>query len=128
MPVDELYVKYRVFREPDHLTLKHDKLDPVPMHASFLTEENKEFEVWDEAEEIDGLFFVLRPETDHHARVALAAYIQSCYEEFPKLSADLDGMLQGANWIVDTGGDDHPKEPGNEEEVELQNPKIRIVK
>lgn len=128
MPINEFYVKYRVFREPDHNTLKHDQLDPVPMHAQFLIEEDNNFEVWDEAEELDKFFFVLRPETDHHARVALAAYVQSCREEFPNLSADLDSVLQDINYQIDTGADADPKVPEEPEELELRVQKMRIVK
>lgn len=129
MPKDELYEKYRVFREPDHGRLQHDKLDPVPFHAEFLTEEDGEYEVWEYAEEVEGFFFVLRPESDHHARVALAAYMASCKEEFPNLSADLEMVLAGAYYKIDTGEDPDPRPTRDEpEELVLKSKTLRAVK
>lgn len=126
MPIDEYYDKYRVFREPDHDRLQHDKLNPVPFHAEFMAEETSEYEVWEDAQEIEGFFFVLRPEKDHHARVALAAYIASCKEELPNLSADLEILLAGAYYRVESGEDPDP--PFEPEELELKAQKLRIVK
>ena len=38
-------------------------------------------------------YFILRYTTDPHARVALAAYADSCEAEFPVLAADLRAAL-----------------------------------
>jgi hypothetical protein len=39
-------------------------------------------------------YFVLRIDTDHHARVALAAYADSVREEDPAFAAELDGWVR----------------------------------
>lgn len=49
-----------------------------------------EFDHW---KEITDFFFLLKPKRDHHARVALAAYIESVKEENPKLAEDLKGAM-----------------------------------
>lgn len=38
--------------------------------------------------------FVLRYTTDPHARAAIAAYADSCRDEYPRLAADLDKVIQ----------------------------------
>ncbi len=98
MPKDEHYWKYRVFHEPpDEDDIGH----PVPIEALYLTDEITD--EWSSAKEVEGTFFVLRPEHDHHARVAIAAYAYSVRVELPHLAADLIGMIEGIEWEEETG-------------------------
>lgn len=97
---DEHYWKYRVFHEP---TPTQDIGHPVPIKASYLDYENKDEEVWANLEEVEGNFFVLRPEGDHHARVAMAAYAYSCRKDFPNLAADILGIINMIEWEEETG-------------------------
>ena len=46
-----------------------------------------------DGEPADGIFFVLKPDSDVHARVAVRAYAEACYDENPELSDDLLDML-----------------------------------
>ena len=41
----------------------------------------------------DGIFFVLKPEADVHARVALRAYAEACIESDPALADDIFALL-----------------------------------
>lgn len=41
-----------------------------------------------------GVFFVLKPSTDIHAKIAVHAYAESCRHEHPELSQDL------INWLI----------------------------
>lgn len=50
-------------------------------------------EVWLEMDQVDEFYFVLKPSTDQHARVALAAYAESVRPTDPRLAADLDAVL-----------------------------------
>lgn len=95
---DMLYEKYRVFHNPD----PNDYASVigssgVKIRAEFFagndTEKMHGGEIWLPLEEVEGFAFVLKPETDHHARVALAAYMASCANEFPQLSDDLKDIL-----------------------------------
>lgn len=43
--------------------------------------------------EVDGWYFVLR-EDDRHSDAALAAYADSCEDEFPELAADLRKVVR----------------------------------
>ena len=81
---DGLYEKYRVFKEPENAP-QH----PVPVVTSFYDFEGAKQEL----EEVEGFIFPLKPDTDPHARVALAAYAWSIQSEKPFLSADLLGVL-----------------------------------
>lgn len=90
---DEHYVKYRVFHEPDVLpSIERKYGHPVPVEANYLFSEDSNFQTWEDLEEVEGTFFVLRPEGDEYARIALAAYAYSCRKEFPHLAADLIQM------------------------------------
>lgn len=40
------------------------------------------------------MYYVLDLEHDKHAKAALAAYAKSCEKEYPKLAADLRGMVR----------------------------------
>lgn len=82
---DGLYYKYRVFREPD------DADDhPVPMDCEYHDADNKIRYM----EEVKEFVFVLKPDSDPHARVALAAYGQSVRSEKPQLYDDLWEILR----------------------------------
>jgi len=94
-----IHTKYRVFREPN---VETDEGHPVSVNASYLS--GTEFgpdgvgEVWESLEEItDGMFFLLRPATDHHARVALAAYAASVGATDIQLAEDIWDMLGDAS-------------------------------
>lgn len=100
------YWKYRVFKEPvDQDVQDIDSIGhPVPVDAQYLSAENEGgFELWNTLEEIEGDFFLLRPESDHHARVAIAAYAYSCRIEQPELAADLILMVESLEWEEQTG-------------------------
>lgn len=85
---DGLYAKYRVFREPDNV-LEGDH--PVGVDAVYRNEKGIE----DFMEEVKEFVFVLKPDSDPHAKVALAAYAQSVSREKPLLSLDLWEVLGG---------------------------------
>lgn len=81
---DGLYDKYRVFREPED-TDEH----PVGMDAYYTNSQGRE----DRMEEVREFVFVLKPDSDHHARVALAAYAASVQLDKPQLAMDLREVL-----------------------------------
>lgn len=83
---DEMYDKYRVFREPEDAN-EH----PVGMTAKYMvfSDDPGEMPVEREAEEVDGYYFVLRPAKDPHALRALRAYAASCEYTHPRLHSDL---------------------------------------
>lgn len=100
MHKDTHYWKYRVFHEP--LIDEDDVIGhPVEIEVTYLS--NEMTGEWSEVEEVKGTFFVLRPENDHHARVAMAAYAYSCRKELPHLAADLIGMIESLEWEEETG-------------------------
>lgn len=94
---DGLYFKYRVFKEPDDVYTH-----PTSMMASYTSIKEglmpsgytsiKEGRT-SLAEEVSSFVFVLKPDTDHHARVALAAYAKSVAVEKPRLHSDLMEIL-----------------------------------
>lgn len=97
---DGLYYKYRVFREPDD----------VPTHPVIMTAYYKiNYELGGRedpigyAEEVTDFIFPLKPDTDHHARVALAAYAVSVSEEKPHLARDLFDVLRDMMEEVEEG-------------------------
>lgn len=47
-----------------------------------------------DGEPADGIFFVLKPESDINARVAVRAYAEACMEKSPELAYDLILWLQ----------------------------------
>lgn len=98
---DRLYDKYRLFYEPNDDTPDGH---PVKVMANYFVgldlpsgDRNGAGEIWHPLQEAEGFYFVLRPETDEHARVALAAYAQSCLGKFPRLSDDLFDVLDSMN-------------------------------
>lgn len=109
---DEHYVKYRVFHEPSEINenIGH----PVPVEAIYATLIHPDG-TWVGEEilnEVEGLFFVLRPEQDHYARQAIAAYAYACRRTHPHLAADLIAMIESLEWEEETGQhrDDMPLE------------------
>jgi hypothetical protein len=107
---DELYDKYRVFYEPHDVDA--DIGHPAPIKAEYLQvgEDDHGIETWGELQEADGLHFVLRPEGDVYARIAMATYAYACRKEFPRLAADIIVMIEGLEWEEETGQhrDDFP--------------------
>lgn len=95
---DGVYIKYRVFREPEGEGIEH----PVEVDAQYLYKKYDEgtgvTEMWhQELEEVTEFVFPLKPDTDHHARVALAAYAASVRVEKPSLASDLEDLLATMN-------------------------------
>lgn len=76
---DGLVDKYRVFRIMEEPT--HDSQGAMEAVESFV--------------------FVLKPNHDHHARVALSAYAASCAIDKPQLSKDLYDLLSQDEWGSD---------------------------
>ena len=88
-----LYPKYIVYLWPS------DSFDDEPqLRADYLADvtvgPDGQGEVWFEMEQPKGFLFVLKPDTDQHARVALAAYAESVRPSNPRLAEDLDGVLE----------------------------------
>jgi len=101
---DEHYVKYRVFYEPDDEHMSNKLGHPVPMRAEFMVEEPYQgMETWADTSEVEGLFFVLRPENDNYARIAMAAYAYACRQDYPHLAVDIIQMIEGLEWEEATG-------------------------
>jgi len=100
---DGLYEKYRVFKEPTRDSQGNEppehpvSLDPPTwlsvMRSAVPT--TPDFQIIEQLEEVTDFVFVLKPSTDHHARVALAAYAWSCREDSPQLFSDLLDVLDG---------------------------------
>lgn len=98
---DRLYDKYRLFYEPTEDTPDGH---PVRVMANYFVRvdlpsgyQDGAGEIWHPLQEVEGFYFVLRPESDEHARVALAAYAQSCQKDYPRLSEDLYDVLDSMN-------------------------------
>lgn len=87
---DGLVDKYRVFRVPSevHFPAEVDLLPTV------------EFDDGEQMSlpEVTAFVFVLKPNNDRSARVALAAYAESCKLEKPMLSKDLYDLLSQDEW------------------------------
>lgn len=76
-----MYDKYRVVRTDD--------LDAeITLHGAFSLKDAIS------ALELDGFVFVLRPDHDYHARVALAAYTESVRAYNKELAEDLHDALE----------------------------------
>lgn len=97
---DGLYYKYRVFKEPERdsqgnpLPEHPIPLDPPLWEANYLDRDGNVVHLVEELEEVTDFIFPLKPDTDHHARVALAAYAASVTEEKPLLARDLFAVLR----------------------------------
>lgn len=95
MEEDGLFYKYRVFKEPDDaethpvvMTAYYRRSGVNPMHAQVGNDPIGY------AEEVPDFIFALKPDTDPHARVALAAYAASVSQEKPRLAKDLFQVLR----------------------------------
>ncbi len=85
LPIEHegIYPKYLVFKHPDYI--------PEVISA------------WSEGESqgtqrlilVEDFVFVLKPNTDRHARVAMAAYAESIRSDNPGLSIDLKLLVEG---------------------------------
>lgn len=96
---DGLYYKYRVFKEPERDSQGYPPtehpvpIDPPTWRRRYLGKDDSNFNLLEELEEVTDFIFPLKPDTDHHARVALAAYAASVSEEKPRLAKDLFRVL-----------------------------------
>lgn len=96
---DGLYDKYRVYKEP-HDVDEH----PVPADGPRYTTNKtyapgKPIEAY--MEEVREFVFVLKPDSDPHARVAMAAYAESVQGEKPMLAEDLRSVLRDTRTTAD---------------------------
>lgn len=93
-PEDGLTDKYHVFRAPP-------SIEPgLKVRASYSGEYNG-VSMTGALREIGSFTFVLKPNNDHHARVALAAYAASCSITKPQLARELREMLDQDEWGED---------------------------
>ena len=99
---DDLYIKYRVFDEPSEMTTDGHPVQAVASY--FVGFCDQDGEVWASMKETKDFVFVLKPDSDRHARIALAAYSESCREEFPNLSKDLRAIANDS-YLDETAGD-----------------------
>lgn len=81
-PDQGMYPKYVVFKYP------HWDAEVIEARASTGYDGTVEW-----LELVDDFFFVLKPISDKHARVALAAYAESVKDEKPQLAADIMEVL-----------------------------------
>lgn len=94
---DGLYEKYRVFKEPTRDSQGNEpaehpvSLDPPLWRTSI--PEDEHFVILEELGEVQSFTFVLKPDNDPHARVAIAAYAWSVKDEKPALFRDLMEVL-----------------------------------
>lgn len=110
---DGLYEKYRVFREPTRDSQGNGvpehpvPIDPPLWSSFFMNRAGEIVPLLEELEEItDEFLFVLKPKTDPHAQVALAAYAWSVKREKPLLHVDLLDILREWKWDEGDDGDD----------------------
>lgn len=96
---DGLYFKYRVFKEPDRDSQGNPphthpvNIDPPTWKSTYQNREGEVVHLVEELGEVEEFIFPLKPDTDHHARVAMAAYAASIQEEKPLLAQDLWVLL-----------------------------------
>lgn len=88
---DDLYTKYRVFREPDNVSTH-----PVPMIAQYYEKDQRGTTV---AQEVEEFVFVLKPDTDPAARIALLTYAASVAMTKPQLANDLHNIILQEGWL-----------------------------
>lgn len=95
-----------------------DKVNPVGVYPKYLVFKHPDFypdvvaaTAWeDEAsssvnlEQIEEFVFVLRPDRDYHARVALAAYMESVRGYDSSLAEDLDTVLTNVRYSTPDPG------------------------
>lgn len=77
-----VYPKYLVFKHPDYMPEMVECRAWPDREWSHLNEFHR-------LDQVEDFVFPLKPDTDHHARVALAAYAESCRQENPQLANDL---------------------------------------
>jgi hypothetical protein len=82
---DGLYNKYRVFREPENVEEHPTDLEAIYQDSDGATRFS---------EEVREFVFVLKPDSDRHARIAIAAYAESVDLEKPQLAEDLREILR----------------------------------
>jgi hypothetical protein len=88
---DGLYEKYRVFKEPTSVLIDEVLGHPVGMECTYDNPAVAGGRLY--AEELHQFFFVLKPDSDYHARVAIAAYAESVERDKPALAQDLRDVL-----------------------------------
>ena len=88
-----LYPKYIIYRWPEDPLDEEPEIRAVYM-ADIVVGPEGPGEIWADLEQPKGFLFVLKPDTDQHARVALSAYAESVRPSNPKLAEDLDGVLE----------------------------------
>jgi len=84
MPEDRgIYPKYVVFKHPEY--------EPTWIEAQTFSISGPTFpgEQGDKLDLVEEFIFVLKPGSDRHARVAMAAYAQSVMEDKPLLGEEL---------------------------------------
>jgi hypothetical protein len=81
---------------PKYVVFKHPKMPSEEMFASAIIDWGDEgtgnSDIVD-LEPVNDFVFVLKPISDPHARIALAAYAQSVKESKPQLAADIMEIL-----------------------------------
>jgi hypothetical protein len=87
---DWLYEKYRVFKEPDDVYEHPAQVQCIYLSTGLLADGD---DVWYPMEEVQDFFFVLKPDTDKYALIALKTYAALVEEEYPQLSQDLLSAL-----------------------------------
>lgn len=90
-----IYPKYVVFKHPSEWEMnKRPGIDPEFVARGLwpVPNTNIRYEKLD-MELVNDFVFVLKPISDKHARIALAAYAESVKEEKPQLSRDIYEVL-----------------------------------
>jgi len=82
-----LYAKYRVFYEPVNVDEHPVPIVDGPVYRDLGGDD-------EDMDEVQSFVFVLKPDTDHHALVALAAYAASVKYDDPELSRDLMQIIE----------------------------------
>lgn len=89
---DGLVDKYHVFKSPSGVDISR-------AYASYAGQSYiGGGEISGTMREVESFVFVLKPNHDHHARVAIAAYAASCSVEKPVLSQQLLQMVEDGEW------------------------------
>lgn len=83
---------------PDLSNIADDGLVEDKYRVYKIVRQDNESEV---QSEVEVFTFVLKPNNDHHARVAIAAYAASCAIDKPLLSKDLYDLIGGDEWGSD---------------------------
>lgn len=80
---------------PKYVVFKHPGFEPEVLDAKAFADSAGEYSwsTFADLEHVDDWVFVLKPISDPHARIALAAYAESCKAERPQLSQDIYEVL-----------------------------------